>query len=50
MIPNSFLKEKNLNTSVCVCVAAPLQQLTCDTISKLQQKYMVYQSLWQQQN
>jgi len=27
-----------------VCVAAPLQQQTCDTISELQQKFVVYQS------
>jgi len=31
-------------TIIPVCVASPLQQQTCDTISKLQQKSMVYQS------
>jgi len=38
---NSFLKKK---TRKPVCVAAPLQQQTYDTISELQKKSMVYQS------
>jgi len=38
------IKTELRKTRIPVCVVAPLQQQTCDTISKLQQKSMVYQS------
>jgi len=38
------IKSGLRKTKIPVCVATPLLQQTCDTISKLQQKYMVYQS------
>jgi len=38
------IKSGFRKTRIPVCVAAPLQQQPCDTISKLQQKFMMYQS------
>jgi len=38
------IKTRLRKTIIPVCVAAPLQQQTYDTISKLQHKAMVYQS------
>jgi len=38
------VKTKLRKTRILVCVATPLQQKTCDTISELQQKFVVYQS------